>query len=376
VAAVLPWADVESPRVHRFCRDLGYVVLAAMIVPYLYVWRRLSLHQHLGHMTRWMRWHIAAAYLAFGLMVVHARGHLFRRELTTWVVVLFAVVMLSGMLGLLIQKTVFRLLALTHAEELGLQRLHDERQSLIAEADRLVRNYSMLTAADFKDWRGFCAKLVEEKSKVNAKIWKDKRFPHAPRAIVQASVGAGAEPTPKEVLVAAINDLLRTPEFCKAKDFEGLVLTDEAAQLLRRPVKELTDSEIERRNRLYLELACKEYIASSWKPPATLERFFEERVASYLRSDFPSWGWLFRRSALEPISENHYQRVRALVAPEQAGMIDQLWEWVKRRHRMDLEYWLQRLARAWLWLHGPFAWPLLVLVIYHVVWSIYYGGCF
>ena len=41
-----------------------------------------------------------------------------------------------------------------------------------------------------------------------------------------------------------------------------------------------------------------------------------------------------------------------------------------------LEYWLHRLARAWLWLHGPAAWPLLVLVLYHVYWSIYYGGFF
>jgi hypothetical protein len=381
VVATLPWADGESPALHRFCRDLGYVVLAALIVPYLYIWRRLSLHQHFGHMVRWMRWHIAAAYLAFGLMVVHARGHLFRGALTTWVVILFAVVMLSGMLGLVIQKTVFRLLALTQDEELGLQRLHDERQSLIAKADRLVTNYSMLTAADFKDWRGFCSKLVEEKSKANVKIWKKLRF--VPRLIVRKTNASPADAEPNEVVIAAINKLLRTDKFCRPedfveKDFHGMAPWDEVnqGQGLRRPAEELTDSEIERRNRLYLELACNEHIAWSRKPPATVARFFEERVARYLRSEFPSWSWLFRGSTLEPVSRNHYQQVRALVAPEQAGMIDQLWEWVEQRRRMDLEYWLHRLARAWLWLHGPAAWPLLVLVLYHVFRSIYYGGFF
>ncbi len=376
VFATLPWVDVTTPAVHRFCRDLGYVALVAMVVPYLYVWRRLSLHRRYGSMTRWMHVHIATAYLAFGLMVVHARGHLFRGQVTGAIVVLFAVVLLSGMLGLLLQKAVFRLMSLTLDEELGLVRLHSERLRLIEEAGQLVANYSMLTEADIHDWRGFCTLLLDETSKANAKIWRHKRFPHDPRTIVQAAVASRAEPEAKNALIAALNDLLRTSEFCKSKDFEGLELTDEAAELLQRPPKELTDSEIERRNRLYLELSCPEHIARSKKPPETVGLFFEEAVAGYLRSEFPSWGWLFRRSALEPVSENHYLRVRALADPDQAGMIKQLWDWVERRRRMDLEYWLHRLARSWLWVHGPAAWPLLVLVLYHVVSSLYYGRFF
>jgi hypothetical protein len=326
-----------------------------------------------------MQWHIASAYLAFGLMVVHARGHLFRGELTSWVVILFAVVMLSGLLGLVIQKTVFRLIALTQDEELGLQRLREERQRLIDEADRLVANYSMLTAADFKDWQGFCSKLMEEKSKVYAKIWKKLGF--APRTIVRAASASHADAEPNEVLIAAINTLLRTPKFCDEKDFEDLkkdlkdsTLTDEADQLAKGPLIEMTDPGIERRNRLYLELACPEHIARSEKPPPTVEWFFKERVAGYLRSDFPSWSWLFHGSALEPVSRNHFLRVRALVAPDHTGVIDQLWDWVQKRSQMDREYWLQRLARSWLWVHGPAAWPLLVLVLYHAFRSIYYGG--
>ena len=376
VFATLPSVDVTAPAVRRFCRDLGYAALVAIVVPYLYVWRRLSLHRRYGSMTRWMQVHIAAAYLAFGLMVVHARGHLFRGEVTAMIVVLFAVVMLSGMLGLLLQKTVFRLMSLTLDEELGPERLHAERLRLIEEAEQLVANYSMLTETDVHDWRGFCTLLLDEKSKAGGKIWKHKRFAHDPRTIVQEAVASRAEPEPKDALIAALNDLMRTSEFCKAKDFEGLDLTDEAALLLKRPPKELTDFEIERRNRIYLDLSCPEHIARSKKPPETVGLFFEDAVAGYLRSEFPSWGWLFRRAALEPVSENHYLRVRALSSPDQAGMIKQLWDWVERRRRMDLEYWFHRLARSWLLLHGPAAWPLLVLVLYHVVSSLYYGGFF
>jgi hypothetical protein len=285
-------------------------------------------------------------------------------------------VLLSGMLGTLIQKTVFRLMALTLDEELGLLRLHVERQRLIEEAERLVANYSMLTESDIHDWPGFCSKLLEEGSKANAKVWNNKMFPYAPRAIVRAAAASRAEPRPKDVLIAAMNELLRTPDFCNKMDFKGLGASDEASALAQRSSKELTDPEIERRNRLYLELSYPEHFARSRKPPETVGRFFEESVAGYLRSEFPSWGWLFHDAALEPVSRNHYLRVRALADPEQAGMIDQLWDWVQRRRQMDLEYWLQRLARAWLLIHVPAAWPLLVLVLYHVAWSIYHGGFF
>ena len=166
VFALLPRVDLASPAVRHFCRNLGYAALMALCVPYLYVWRRLSLHRRYGSMTRWMQGHIAAAYLGFGLMVVHARGHLFRRELSGAIVVLFAVVLLSGMLGMLLQKTVFRLISVTLDEELGLERLHAERLRLIKESGRLVANYSMLTETDIHDWRGFCTLLLDEKSKV------------------------------------------------------------------------------------------------------------------------------------------------------------------------------------------------------------------
>ena len=57
-------------------------------------------------------------------------------------------------------------------------------------------------------------------------------------------------------------------------------------------------------------------------------------------------------------------------------MIKQLWDWVERRRRMDLEFWLHGLARSWIWIHGPAAWPLLMLVLNHVVINLYYGGFF
>jgi hypothetical protein len=135
----------------------------------------------------------------------------------------------------------------------------------------------------------------------------------------------------------------------------------------------LSEREIERRNRLFLEAAGPKLIRVSQPPPKTVTRFFQDEVGAYLHAPFPSWRWLFSREALEPISRNHYLRVRALAGKDR---VEPLWEWVQERRQMDLEYWFHRLARVWLLVHGPAAVALLVLVLVHVCYSIYYGGFF
>jgi hypothetical protein len=373
-AAHWPRIDAESLAFRRICRDLGYLSLAAILVPYLYVARRWFLFRPMGHMTRWMRWHIGASYLAFSVMVVHARGHLFRVGLSSWIVALFAVVVLTGWLGLLLQRVVFRLMALTLDEELGPERLEPQRRALIERADRLIANYSLLTVYDVRDWPEFCSRLRDELSVLGRKVWGSQWFPEIPRAIVARADEAGLEPEERAVVVEAVNELLKEREFCRDKDFDGLAPPAEVEALRKRPAKELSELEIERRNRFLLELAHPGVIAASRPPLAPVVRFYTEEVGRYLKSPFPSWGWLFGRSALEPVLRNHYLRVKALAGPEQAGLIDQLWDWVQLRRRMDLESWLHRLTHSWLVLHGPAALALLGLVALHVLANLYYGG--
>ena len=50
------------------------------------------------------------------------------------------------------------------------------------------------------------------------------------------------------------------------------------------------------------------------------------------------------------------------------------WALVETRRFMDLEYRLHQLGRLWLYVHGPAAWALFVLMIEHVVMSWWYGG--
>jgi hypothetical protein len=373
-AAHWPWTDAESFASRRLCRDLGYLALAAILVPYFYVARRWLLFWPMGHMTRWMRWHIGASYLAFGVMVAHARGHLFRVGLSSWIVALFAVVVLTGWLGLLLQRVVFRLMALTLGEELGPERLEPQRRDLIERADRLIANESLLTVHDVTDWPKFCEALRDKRSVLGRKVGSNQRFADIPRTLVARADGAALDRKEKVTIIDGVNALLQRPQFCNSQEFRNLTPTPEVQALLKRPWKELSEREIERRNRSLLELAHPGIIAASRPPLAPVVRFYTEEVGRYLKSPFPSWGWFFGRSALEPVPRNHYLRVKALAGPEQAGIIKELWDYVQLRRRMDLESWLHRLTRCWLVLHGPAALALLGLVALHVLANLYYGG--
>src|SRR5262249_28997024 len=94
------------------CRDLGHIVLLAMLIPWLYVWRRFYLFRFSGNMTRLMRWHIGASYLAVALTLIHCRGRFFGNRVTIGIEIALAAVVLSGVIGYFAQQAVYRIMSL------------------------------------------------------------------------------------------------------------------------------------------------------------------------------------------------------------------------------------------------------------------------
>jgi len=138
-------------------------------------------------------------------------------------------------------------------------------------------------------------------------------------------------------------------------------------------VTALHNEEIQRHNRLYIELWSEE-VGESRPPDSAIEAFFEEEVKLVLEAPDPSWTWLFTRQACEPIWANRVEALRMLVGPGQTRIVDGLMNWVERRRQLDVEFWLDRLANSWLKVHGWMAWALLLLVLDHVIGFCYRGG--
>lgn len=74
------------------------------------------------------------------------------------------------------------------------------------------------------------------------------------------------------------------------------------------------------------------------------------------------------------LSANGLDRAKSFADTKQQAALDGLWELVVARRQMNLEYRLHQLGRLWLYIHGPAAWALLVVMIEHVVMSWWFGG--
>ena len=107
--------------------------------------------------------------------------------------------------------------------------------------------------------------------------------------------------------------------------------------------------------------------------PEVIHRFCQAALDQCLAKPYRLRGWL-RGGEGEELSRNFYERARDFASGPQVEAVDELWQLVEARREMDLEYRLHQLGRLWLFVHGPAAWALLVLMIEHAVMSVWYGG--
>jgi hypothetical protein len=374
--AVVRLAGLESvPAVRRVCRDLGYLALFAMAVPYAYGFCSLYLLRRFGGLATVLRWHTGMSYVAVALTLIHARGHFFGGAVTTGLVLALVVVILSGVVGHGLQRPLYRLMALLVREERGESALAEDRESMARNAGDLVENYSMLVPSDILDWPWLCDTLREEGSLLNQKIYKHRSFGRLAQDLVQEVQTNPLYERRQRQTLEAINGVMRQADLFQPSILGASVPPELTALLARRPLDNSSRAR-ERRNRLYFETLYPGVFRVSKPPRNSVIRFFKEEVLSYLESPAPSWQWLFGRAALRPVPENHYMRVKVLAPADQAVVIDELWAFVEERRQMDLEFWFHRLARLWLWVHGPVSAALLALVLAHCTLSVYYTGWF
>ncbi|MCI0681450.1 MAG: hypothetical protein L0Y71_05035 [Gemmataceae bacterium] len=163
-ALVLLWILValgpewESFGLRAAARLAGYGAFVAMLVPYLHILRRCFRYRQGPPMTAWLRWHIAAAYLAFLLVIVHSRGRA-NSPLTLALVWLTWIVMISGVVGFYGQKLLYSFLPRMVAREFGLERLEPQRVFMLQAAEELVRKKELAESPDVI--RGFCGAAVQ-----------------------------------------------------------------------------------------------------------------------------------------------------------------------------------------------------------------------
>jgi hypothetical protein len=213
---VWAWGTPDGPAFRAASRLAGYAAAVAMFVPYLHVARRWFRHRPWGAMNAWLRWHIAGAYLALALLLLHSRAHA-HGWFTLAILALFWTVMVSGVVGFYGQKLLYRLMAFAVDREVGRERLGPEAERLGRSADALMGEYARLAEEDVRDWGGLCRALGERAAAAEPggpAYWHvgrqlDKKGGEA----LQRLRANPADPAARGPLVAALNRLLEGDEF-------------------------------------------------------------------------------------------------------------------------------------------------------------------
>jgi hypothetical protein len=392
-AAWLAWAALpagDAPGFRVLTRACGYLAALAMAVPYAHILRRFWRYRY-WRAHAWLQWHVLAAYVAFALTLVHARARA-NGPLTLAIVVLLWAVMVSGVAGFFGLKFLYRQLALSIRQEFGLERLEPERLRLALRAAALVGDYDLLKPGDMPDLPGLCAQLATPGTPLNQafqvidpKTKQPRLNPKTQQPELNVSAqerqvleDLEADPSDAEsrshFLDLINNRVLGRPVDIFRPELLPHTTGPELTDLAAKDAATLSDAERWRRNRLFLERLAPERIVPSRPLEEAVRRYFEAAQDRCLRPEFSGWRWLFTRAAIEGELRGRYQRACEVGDARQRAIVEELAEMVEQRRRMNVEYWVHRLARLWLLVHGPAAAALLVLVVVHIATSVYYGG--
>jgi hypothetical protein len=110
--------------------------------------------------------------------------------------------------------------------------------------------------------------------------------------------------------------------------------------------------------------------ATAVDPPseAALVTFLQEQVTPYLRA---------RRGHRLPLgdpaySEDTFRFVRLNVTEEYRGRVEEIQSWCDERRMLDLQTRLQHWLHAWLFVHVPFSFLLVLLTAWHAFVTLFY----
>lgn len=299
----------------------GAIALGIFIFAALLGVRKKLPQLRLGNVQRWLRAHIWLTFLTIPLILLHS-GFQLGGPMTTLLMVLYAVVMLSGIYGLVLQHKMPGLMKERLPAEIVYEQIPQIRAQLAAAADRLREAYR----------RG---------------AMPQPRADHHPPA-APTTLSAQAMPD------ASVHAVLKTPSAAEktmgAATVGGTsvspVSISEADPAKGEPVDVLADAASE----------------------ATLLRFIERQLLPYLRA---------RRGEKlslghERQAEETFRHLKLHVAAAYQVRVDEMRGWCDERRLLDLQTRMQHWLHGWLLVHVPLSFLLLLLTAWHAFVTLFY----
>ena len=297
--------------------SLGIFVFAAL----LGVRKKLPILR-IGHIQRWLRAHIWLTLLTVPLILLHS-GFQLGGPMTTLLMALYAIVMLSGIYGLVLQHKLPTLMKERLPAEIVYEQIPNIRAQLCAAAERLHKSYK-----------------------------RDSPTRRDGRSLVTAA--------PTAIPAAALPDVsehavLKTPSAVE-KPMGGATIRGTPLGPAAITASDPAD-----------EGSADDPVADP-ASETVLSDFMERQLIPYLKA---RRGEKFRLGHARQAEET-FRYLRMRVAGPYRPRVEEMQGWCDERRLLDVQTRMQHWLHGWLLVHAPLSFLLLLLTAWHAFVTLFH----
>jgi len=427
----LPASLIQTPTEHHTVGGtplglwFGAISLAIFIFAALLSLRKKIPLWRVGTVQRWLRAHIWLTLLTIPLVILHS-GFRFGGPMTTLLMALYAIVMVSGIYGLFLQHLMPRLMKERLPAETVFEQIPHIRTQLAAAAEKMRDSFKPTppkkpdagapAPSATKTATAGGAVMASTKGELSTPVARAKSVTGS--AVTAASVAEGATtssaakteeqasaPAPASVANAAVTpalpkaETIGTPTARVQSDPPGAPVAraevpagDEAAPsppvassapLAEKPAAppappppaaKPAPAPAPPKPAAAKPAAAKP--AAPAKPAlpadpaseAALVEFIDRQILPYLQARRGD-----RMRLNNPrFSDDTFRFVKLRVTEGYRSRVEEIQGWCDERRMLDLQVRLQHWLHAWLFIHVPFSFLLLMLTIWHAFVTLFY----
>ena len=335
----LPPSLVQKPSEHRSVGGTplgltyGAIAFAIFIFATLFSVRKRVVLWRLGTLQRWMRSHIWLTLLTIPLVLLHS-GFRLGGPMTTLLMALYVIVMVSGIYGLALQHQMPHIMKERLPAETVFEQIPHIREQVVIAAEKMRDSFK--PAPPKKTDAGAPApspvKTVTSGSTPMASTVGHMSTPTARAKTVVGStiIAAAVSPSPPAAIGTEMKSEAPLPRsVARAK-----------------PAAAEGDADSE----------------------AVLVEFLERQVLPYLKA---KRGERFRLGNSR-FSDDTFRFVKLRVPEVYRARVEEIQAWCDERRMLDLQTKLHHWLHAWLFVHVPFSFLLLMLTAWHAFVTLFY----
>jgi hypothetical protein len=414
----LPGSLIQTPTEHHTVGGtplglwFGSISLAIFVFAALLSLRKKIPLWRVGTVQRWLRAHIWLTILTIPLVILHS-GFRFGGAMTTFLMVLYGVVMVSGFYGLFLQHVMPRLMKERLPAETVFEQIPHIRSQLAAAAEKMRDSFKPAPSkktdaaapapSASKAATAGAAVMASTKGELSTPVARAKSVTGsavtaAPVAAAATSASAPAAkaaqsetaPTPASIPNAAVTpaapkaETIGTPTARVQSDPPGAPVArtevpagDQPApsppvgptgKMPVPPPAPKPAAPAAAKPAAAPKPAAKPAAPADPASEAVLIEFIERQILPYLHARRGD-----RMRLNNPrFSDDTFRFVKLRVTESYRSRVEEIQGWCDERRMLDLQVRLHHWLHGWLFIHVPFSFLLLMLTIWHACVTLFY----